>query len=340
MSVWDELIAESRKLEDVASKIQNGESVGLSEEKIRELVEKFHQWYAECMSVLPDNRKDEFSKEYKGKMLFPKIREFLEDPTSPNAFTVSIEKEKRDASFPYWSNPYKKSFLNPLLRQRQILFEVKASNPEAEQPMPSTSSQEDQLRTLLGYMYRKPLEPRKEDIDTGINSWTQHLTQKQEHGEKLEVALLNALSRLNVPSFFTGSASSGGPETPVFDLVALGFFTRNTPTAILISCKSKNQPNLGEIGKLSDEAARVGLLLPDWLVFGTLAVPEEPTAQDFSYRQDIRIWKKSHLQMILHAHERKHIDMLLWTPPRHWNSDIESAWLSMYNAYHRDVFKQ
>lgn len=198
---------------------------------------------------------------------------------------------------------------------------------------------EDQLLPLLGYIYRKPLEPRDDEIQAGILLWTQHLTQRQESGAKLEVALMNALSRLGIPSFFAGSAASGGPETPVFDLVALGFFSNQPPTAVLISCKSKNQPNLGEIGKLSDDAVRVGSLLPDWLVFGTLAVPEEPTAQDFNYRQDIRIWKKSHLQAILHAHERKHIDMLIWTPPWHWNSDIEGIWSSTYKANQKDKTK-
>lgn len=190
----------------------------------------------------------------------------------------------------------------------------------------------DQLLPLLGYIYRKPLEPRDKDIQAGIQLWTQHLTLRQDNGAKFEVALLNALSRLGIPSFFAGSAASGGPETPVFDLVALGLFYNKPPVAVLISCKSKNQPNLGEIGKLSDDVARVGSLLPDWLVFGTLAVPEEPTAQDFNYRKDIRIWKKSHLQAILHAQERKHIDMLIWTPPSHWNSEIEGIWSSTYKA--------
>src|SRR5437016_2624334 len=99
MSVWDDLITESRELEEISSKIQIGEDVGLPDEQIRKLVERYPQWYAQCISILPENRKDEFSKEYKGNMFSSKIREFLEDPTSPNVITASIEKEKRHASF-------------------------------------------------------------------------------------------------------------------------------------------------------------------------------------------------------------------------------------------------
>ncbi len=220
----------------------------------------------------------------------------------------------------------------------KTLTQLNTIQPDAtEITLLNESLLEDQLLPLLGYIYRKPLEPKDEDIQAGIQLWTQHLTQRQGNGAKLEVALLNALSRLGIPSFFAGSAASGGPETPVFDLIALGLFSNQPPVAVLISCKSKNQPNLGEIGKLSDDAARVGSLLPDWLVFGALAVPEEPTAQDFNYRQDIRIWKRSHLQAILHAHERKYIDMLIWTPPWHWNSEIEGMWSSTYQANQKDM---
>jgi len=189
----------------------------------------------------------------------------------------------------------------------------------------------EQLKLLLGYMYRKTPEGREKDIDTGIDIWTRNLTVIQETGEKFEVALLNALSRLGIPSFFAGSASSGGPETPVFDLVALGFFTTRPPTAILISCKSsKHQPNLGEIGKLSDEAVKVRSVLSGWSVFGTLAVLGEPTAQEFNHRQDIRIWKQSHVQAILHASAHEQVDSLIWTPPQHWHRDTESIWRSRY----------
>ncbi len=342
MNTWDALIEESRRLEEVASKIQNGKVVGLPQEKIKELINDYQRWYGKCLAHLPEDLKAGFRFQYEVS-----TKRFLEAAAVKNSknveYSYSLGRHTQQP-LSYWKYPYEKWFYFPLLTQRQLLIEanerVEENKREPESSAPSETSVEEQLRPLLGYLYRKPLEPRKEDIEAGIITWSQNLTQKQEHGEKLEVALLNALSRLGVPSFFTGSALSGGTETPVIDLVAIGLFTNRLPTAVLISCKSKNQPNLGEIGKLSDEAARVSQLLSGWIVFGTLALPEEPTAQDFNYRQDIRIWKKSHLQMILHAHERKHVDMLLWTPPWHWNSQIEGIWLSMYKAYHKDVFNQ
>jgi len=98
----------------------------------------------------------------------------------------------------------------------------------------STMPVSDTLRLLIGRLYSKTIHPEKKDIEVGITRWEQDLTKPAEgDGGKLEVALLNALARLGVPSFFAGSASSGGPETPVFDLVALGFFTAHHPTAVL-----------------------------------------------------------------------------------------------------------
>ena len=100
-----------------------------------------------------------------------------------------------------------------------------------------TRSSTNELKLLLGYIYRKPLEPLQRDIEEGIARWTKNLTEKQDdgNGAKLEVALLNALARLGIPSFFAGSAAYGGNETPVFDLIALGFFQYHPPTALLIS---------------------------------------------------------------------------------------------------------
>ncbi len=208
---------------------------------------------------------------------------------------------------------------------------------EFQKHVPSfTRSFTNELQLLLGYIYRKPLEPSQRDIEEGIARWTKNLTEKQAdgNGAKLEVALLNALARFGIPSFFTGSAAYGGNETPVFDLVALGFFQYHHPTAVLISCKnSRNQPSLGDIGKLSDETYRVRQLLPGWVVFGTLALTGEPTADEFGYRKDIRILKQSHLKAILNAHAREQIDHLLWTQPSNWNRTSEMLWRSMYDAF-------
>ena len=58
---------------------------------------------------------------------------------------------------------------------------------------------------------------------------------------------------------------------------------------------------------------RVHAFLPGWLVFGALVNLGEPTADEFTYRQDVRIWKQSHLQALLYAKEYWLIAQFLWT---------------------------
>jgi hypothetical protein len=194
-----------------------------------------------------------------------------------------------------------------------------------------------QLRSLLGHMYR---QPNTEETAAGIQTWVSNLTQpNQQTGAKLEVALLNALARLGVPTLFGGDIQCGGPATPIYDLVALRFGTPMQPsTAVLISCKSTtNQPNRTDIALLSDASTRVQALLPGWLVFGALVNLGQPTADEFTYRQDVRIWKQLHLQTVLHAKEHQFIAQFLWTPPWYWDADKETMWWNTYRASHKEV---
>ncbi len=196
----------------------------------------------------------------------------------------------------------------------------------------------NQLLSLLGHMYR---QPNTEESEAGIQTWISNLTQpNQQTGAKLEVALLNALARLGVPMLFGGDIQCGGPATPTYDLVALDFGApMQTPTAVLISCKSTtNQPNRTDIALLSDASRRIHAFLPDWLVFGALVNLGEPTADEFTYRQDVRIWKQSHLQALLQAQEYRFVAQFLWTPPWHWNRDQEIMWWNTYRASHKEVF--
>ncbi len=198
----------------------------------------------------------------------------------------------------------------------------------------------NQLLSLLGHLYR---QPNTEDTVAGIQTWVSNLTQpNQQTGAKLEVALLNALARLGVPTLFGGDIQCGGPATPTYDLVALNFGApMQAPTAVLISCKSTtNQPNRTDIALLSDASMRVNAFLPDWLVFGALVNLGEPTADEFTYRQDVRIWKQSHLQALLRAKEYRFIAQFLWTPPWSWNGDKEIMWWNTYRTSHKEVFSQ
>jgi hypothetical protein len=198
----------------------------------------------------------------------------------------------------------------------------------------------DTLRLLIGHLYSKAIHPEKKDIEAGITRWEQDLTKPAVgDGGKLEVALLNALTRLGIPTLFSGRGKQGGTEKYAYDLIALGLFERRSPTAILISCKSSyNQPNLGEIGKLSDAVEQVKKLIgPDWSVFGALAVLGNPSLGIFTKQHDYRLWKKPHLQAILYAHSTESLGHMLWTHPGNWHPDSEKMWRSIYASSHKDL---
>lgn len=216
-----------------------------------------------------------------------------------------------------------------------------------DNPNGGTITLVEQMRSFLGYMYRKP---GSEDFKSGMDIWTKNLTEPNESGTKLETALLNALTRLGIPTMFGGDIerklpdadkkSHSGPQTPVFDLIALDFGSpMREPTIVLISCKSTiRQPSDVDIRLLSNESAKVRNLLPGWQVFGTLVNLGEPTADDFQNRSDVRIWKQSDLQNILHARDYKYIAQFLWTPPWQWKRAMEIDWLHRYKANHKHLF--
>jgi hypothetical protein len=194
----------------------------------------------------------------------------------------------------------------------------------------------EQSRSILGHMYR---QPNGEDIEAGIALWKQYLTEPNERtGAKLEVALLNALARLGVPTLFSGDIQCGGPATPRYDLVALNYGApMRSPTAVLISCKSTaNQPDHIKIALLSDESLKVNALLPDWLVFGAFVNLGEPTSDEFNFRRDVRIWTQSDIQALLHAKELRYVAQFLWTPPWQWARAKEIMWWGIYRAHHKD----
>ena len=64
MTDWEQLIAESQSLDESASKIQDGQRVGLPKEAIDKLARDYHSWFAKCLSLLPEDLKSKFREEY------------------------------------------------------------------------------------------------------------------------------------------------------------------------------------------------------------------------------------------------------------------------------------
>jgi len=151
VSDWDELITESRKLDETASQIQQGETVGLTKEEIDSLSSRYHLWYERCLALLPEDLKQKFRSEYGGSWHSPKIKKFLAASTKPYPLRPNDKQGK--AIWSYWAYPYEKTFAPCIHRQRQILIEVKASRPNFSIPKGAFSTEEADKVTSLAQQY-------------------------------------------------------------------------------------------------------------------------------------------------------------------------------------------
>jgi DNA repair exonuclease SbcCD ATPase subunit len=131
-----ELMEESHKLEEVASKIQGEKQPDLSDEEIRAFVDRYQDWYTDSLTILPTDLKNRFAKEYEGTWYYPKIRGFLEGPTKPNV--LRSDDPQTAKLFSLWQYPFERFFHAPMLAQRQILLEAYKRQPQitpATQPV-------------------------------------------------------------------------------------------------------------------------------------------------------------------------------------------------------------
>ena len=133
MVAWDNLLAESQRLEDVARKIQSGEKAGLSEEEIENLSHEYLLWYGKCLSVLPDDLKDKFRAAYEGTFWNAKIKRFFEAATERSLLRSTDGAIKE--LYPYWAYPFKQNFYPYIRSQRQLLIEAR------ERPQKATPSE-------------------------------------------------------------------------------------------------------------------------------------------------------------------------------------------------------
>ncbi len=122
MKTWEALIEESRRLEEIASKVQNGKDVGLSQEKIKDHINDYQRWYGKCLAHLPEDLKAGFRLQYEVS-----TKRFLEAAAVKNSKKVgnsySLGRYTQQSQS-YWRYPYEKWFYFPLLTQRQILIEA------------------------------------------------------------------------------------------------------------------------------------------------------------------------------------------------------------------------
>jgi hypothetical protein len=130
MTIWDNLLAECQRLEDLTRKIQEGENTGLSREEIEHLSHEYQVWFSKCLSVLPDDLKSKFRSEYEGSFWSAKIKKFFEASTERSVFRPTDQTTKE--LFPYWAYPFKQNFYPHIQSQRQLLIEARERPNNAE----------------------------------------------------------------------------------------------------------------------------------------------------------------------------------------------------------------
>lgn len=123
MTDWQQLITEGRDLDERASHIQNGETVGLDKNAIDHLIRDYHDWFAHCMAVLSEDLRNKFRGEYEGTIFSYRIKKFFQGPTQHNIFYKSGDETTKGIISP-WTFPYEQNFHPALLSQLQILVEV------------------------------------------------------------------------------------------------------------------------------------------------------------------------------------------------------------------------
>ncbi|GHO85229.1 restriction endonuclease [Dictyobacter formicarum] len=227
MADWDMLIAESKKLEETASQIQQGETIGLPQEAIRQLSYDYQVWLSKCLSVLPQDLKDKFRSDYEGSFLVAKIKKFLESATEPFPFYTKDENGKQ--FFSYWTYPYQQNFYPYINSQRQLLLEAK----EREQ------NQAFSPEEIADNAWNKTIQRIfKVFIEKAENAKTNH--EKKLTYEYLGIFLIGAIDGLTV---------IGHDERGVSEEIDLWVSNESThpfwqriPAAFIVECKNWGAP--------------------------------------------------------------------------------------------------
>lgn len=114
-----QLIADSRELEQAMQRIQGERSLLLGDDEIAKLAEDYHAWFGRGLAALPEDYKDRFRAAYQGNWHSFKIKHFLEQPGATNPLW-----SEDNEIFGFWQHPFDTTFQGPLLEQRQILMEA------------------------------------------------------------------------------------------------------------------------------------------------------------------------------------------------------------------------
>jgi hypothetical protein len=122
---YESLLNESVALETEGASIQREREPGMDAGELQRFVDRYQRWYANCLTILPDDLLGAFEDEFKGGWLNDKIKGFLADPLEASP----LWSEEAAGLLDYWQRPYSRAFRMPLLTQRQFLLQAQARQP-------------------------------------------------------------------------------------------------------------------------------------------------------------------------------------------------------------------
>jgi predicted nucleotide-binding protein len=166
----DRLLNEAEQIEHEAELIQASCNASASSDDIRLLQEEYHEWYAACLSYLPETLRNKFEKEYSGGRISYKIKAFLAEPCKENPMYSLIDKTNpfmKDESC--WRYPFDKCFQQPIHEQMALLRQARYILPTASKDArPDTNTvfvihgRDERARntiySILRAVHLKPLE--------------------------------------------------------------------------------------------------------------------------------------------------------------------------------------
>src|SRR5713101_2687847 len=246
MTDWVQLIAEGQTLDERASKVQDGESVGLPKEAIDKLTRNYHSWYARCLTLLPEDLKVRFRAEFDGTWYSFKIKRFLEAPTQPNMIYHAGDEKTKEVFAP-WTYTYAQNFHPCVLSQMQILIEA------SERQELAVTNDEGSWSATIRRVFREFIKKANE-------AETNHA--KKLSYEYLGIFLITAIDGLAVIGHDTRGASEEIDLWVSND--SNDSFWRSIRSPFIVECKNWGEPvGVQEVRNLSSimESKNIGFAI-------------------------------------------------------------------------------
>jgi hypothetical protein len=122
----DAQVEQMAELEELARLIQEGDEA-TTIPIAKQLDGSYQEWYAQALTLLPDDLKDRFRFEYQGDFMRNRIRHFLGEPRKPSiAYSSYTEDFIKTFNPSPWQYPFTGTFRGPFTSQKSILLEARA----------------------------------------------------------------------------------------------------------------------------------------------------------------------------------------------------------------------